>query len=107
MVTGIINCGACGFIINVKADARNKRKVKLSIDSECPYYQKVSDELHEVDAFQEIFQKIHHGTVYRIISEDIPHPSCPGLTGILKVVEVAAGLALPQTVNIVISNEQV
>jgi hypothetical protein len=106
MVTGIINCGICGFTINVEAYARNRRNVKLKIASDCPNYHKVLDELHEVDAFQEIFQKIHSGTVCRILSKYIPHPGCPGFTGILKVVEVAAGLALPQTVTIVISKVQ-
>jgi len=107
MAVGIIHCGVCGFTINIKAmsddtqtNSRRSKMIKLEITSDCPNYQKIAKELTEVDAYKEILNKLHTGKVYEIFSKYSPHPSCPGVSGILKTVEVAAGLALPQTVSI-------
>ena len=45
------------------------------------------------------------GRVYEVFAKYSPHPSCPGVSGILKTVEVAAGLALSQEVSMKISKE--
>lgn len=105
MATGVIKAGACGFTINVKALSGEKHIVKLEITSDCPNYQKIAAELDEVDAFQEIFQKLHTGKVYEVFAKYSPHPSCPGVSGIMKTIEVAAGLALPQNPSINVSKE--
>jgi len=107
MATGIIHSGVCGFTINVKAviddstsSSRRSKMIKLEITSDCPNYQKIAKELTEVDAYKEILQKLHTGKVYEVFSKYSPHPSCPGVSGILKTVEVASGLALPQIASI-------
>ena len=107
MATGIIHCGVCGFTVNVKAvsddsqlNSRRSKMIKLEITSDCPNYQKIALELTEVDAYKEMFNKLHMGKVYESFAKHSPHPSCPGVSGILKTVEVAAGLALPQTASI-------
>ncbi|MCB8816047.1 DUF6951 family protein [Desulfosporosinus shakirovi] len=107
MATGIIHCGACGFTINAKAvsddsqsSSRRSKMIKLEITSDCPNYQKIAKELTEVDAYKEILHKLHTGKVYEIFAKYSPHPSCPGVSGILKTVEVATGMALPQNASI-------
>ena len=107
MATGIIHSGACGFTIHVKAlsmgsqfDSRRSKLINLEITSDCPNYQKIAKELTEVDAYKEILNKLHTGKVYEIFAKYSPHPSCPRVSGILKTVEVAAGLALPQNASI-------
>jgi len=105
IATGVIHSGVCGFTINVKAVCDDGHKVKLEIISDCPNYQKLAEALTEVDAFHEIFQKLHLGSVYQAFAKYSPHPSCPGLSGILKTVEVAAGLALAQNASINITKE--
>lgn len=105
MATGVIKAGACGFTINVKAESGDNHKVKLEITSDCPNYQKIAAELKEVDAFQEIFNKLHMGKVYETFAKYSPHPSCPGVSGIMKSIEVAASLALPQNASISITRE--
>ncbi|MHB1654452.1 MAG: DUF6951 family protein [Desulfitobacteriaceae bacterium] len=105
MTTGVIHSGICGYTIMVKADSTNGQTVQLEITSDCSNYQKITAELKEVDAFQEVFQKLPMGTVYQTFAKYSPHPSCPGLSGILKTVEVAAGLALPQTASIEVTND--
>jgi len=105
MATGIIHAGVCGFTINVKAVSDDNNKVKLEITSDCPNYQKIALELTEVDAYNEIFNKLHMGKVYEAFAKYSPHPSCPGVSGIMKTVEVAAGLALSQTATISVTKE--
>ena len=105
MATGVIHAGVCGFTINVKAVGDDDNKVQLEITSDCPNYQKIAKELIEVDAYKEIFNKLHMGRVYEVFAKYSPHPSCPGVSGILKTVEVAAGLALSQTATISITKE--
>lgn len=106
MVKGIINSGICGFTINVEADSQDRQHVRLKINSDCPNYQKIAEELVEVDAFAELFRNpAHAGRVYESFVKHSPHPSCPGLSGILKTIEVAAGLALPKTATIEVIKE--
>lgn len=105
MATGIIHAGVCGFTINVKAVSDEDHKVQLEIVSDCPNYQKIALELKEVDAYKEIFNKLHMGQVYEVFAKYSPHPSCPGVSGILKTVEVAAGLALAQNATISVTKE--
>ena len=105
MATGVIKAGVCGFTINVKAVSNDNHKVKLEITSDCPNYQKIAKELDEVDAFQEIFKKLHMGKVYESFAKHSPHPSCPGVSGIMKTIEVAAGLALSQNASVTITKE--
>lgn len=105
MATGVIHCGICGFTINVKAVSDSDQNVKLEITSDCPNYQKIAKELTELNAYKEVFNKLHMGRVYEVFAKYSPHPSCPGVSGILKTVEVAAGLALSQEVSMKISKE--
>lgn len=105
MATGIIKAGVCGFTINVKAVCDDNHKAKLEITSDCPNYQKIAKELIEVDAYKEVLNKLHLGKVYEVFSKYSPHPSCPGPSGILKTIEVSAGLALHQNASISITKE--
>lgn len=109
MATGIIQCGVCGFTLNVEAEKENSESdsrskiIKLKITSDCPNFQKIASELTEVDAYKEMFNKLHTGKVYEVFAKYSPHPSCPGVSGILKTVELEAGLALAQTASMSIT----
>lgn len=103
MATGIINSGVSGFTIKVNATSVDRQNVKLEIISDCPNYKKIAEELTEVDVYKEMFNKLHTGKVYNVFAKYSPHPSCPGVSGILKTIEVAANLALPQSVSMTIT----
>lgn len=100
MVKGRIDCGICGHYVEVLAEAKGRGEVKLEIKSNCGNYQKLSESLQQADAFKELFSPLGQGEVFQLFAKTIPHPSCPGLSGILKTIEVAAGLALPQEASI-------
>lgn len=99
MTSGIVHCGICGFSIQVEAHCEDEQNVRLRITSKCPNYQNIANELQEVDSYQELFQSMNLGRIYKAFDKYSPHKSCPGLSCILKTVEVAAGLALPQAVT--------
>lgn len=100
MAVGNINCGICGFSIHAEVQCADGQHAQIKISSGCPSYQKIAEELQEVDVFQELFRGLHQGKCYEIFSKYSKHPSCPGLSGILKTIEVAAGMALPQEASI-------
>jgi hypothetical protein len=95
-----IDPGICSFPIIVKAESDDMQHVKLHISTGCSSIQQAAKELKEVDAYKEIFVKPDQSTTYQVLSKYVPHPSCPVYTGILKAVEVAAGLALPKDATI-------
>ncbi|MDA3835634.1 MAG: hypothetical protein PF495_19855 [Spirochaetales bacterium] len=76
--------------------------VETHITSDCPHIQTAAEKLTVVDPFQEIsFQAQPNGPkIIAVMQEVCPHPSCPVFSGILKTVEIAAGLALPTEVRI-------
>ena len=89
-----INSGACGF--NAIVEARmNGTKCAISIDSECEAIRALAGELTEVDPFQEITFNGPGPQTLQAGVEHCYHPACPVPVGIIKVVEVAAGLNLP------------
>ena len=95
-----INGGICGFVTIVKAENADNEKVSLKITSDCPNIKKIAKELTEIDPYDEIFKRAISTKVYEIASKHSPHLSCVVPSGILKTIEVAAGLALPQKATI-------
>ena len=100
MPSADIKAGVCGFTTRATAQCQDGAQVKLAIDSECPNFQPVAKELTEVDAFAEVLTGRWEGKVWKTCRNYLPHASCPVPAGLLKLIEVAAGLALPQTASI-------
>jgi hypothetical protein len=105
MAIAEIHPGACGFITVVKAAAIGSHKVALSIESACPHVKKLAESLDVVDAYKEM--SCRHGATSIIAAglQHCTHAACPVSSGIVKAVEVAAGLALACDVAIHITKE--
>ncbi len=95
-----INAGICGFCTTVEAIDSGKYKIRLKITSDCPNIQKLAEDLVEIDALDEIAKKAKSTKTYEIAAKHCPHSSCIVPSGIIKAVEVAAGLALPKNAAI-------
>ena len=94
MAKAEIISGICGFTAVV--DARKEgRHCVLAIDSDCDAIQRMSQELTEVDPFQEITFRGEGPRTLHMGAKHCYHPACPVPVGIIKAVEVEAGLALP------------
>lgn len=100
MATSNIEAGICGFHTQVEAEALDNYEVKLKIESTCKHIQQLAEDLKSVNAFNEISYKRGTREILAKGAEYCTHASCPVPVGIIKTVEVAAGLALPQVVKI-------
>lgn len=100
-----IDAGICGFQTTVLAEAESMRKVKLTIESDCPQIRKAAEQLPEMDMLEELKAGLGHGHVYGVLSGCVRHVTCPVGSGILKAAEASAGLALPKDVCIKVTKE--
>ena len=103
MATAEIHSGICGFVTRVEATlADDGQTVNLAIQSDCPAIQKIAADLAQVNAFREITYR-GEGPQVLEAARRLRHTACPVPAGIIKAVEVAAGLALPAPVTIEIT----
>ncbi len=102
MATAIIQAGICGFTTTVEARA-NGSACELTITSECSAIRRLAEELTQVDPLREISYRGEGPQVLRAAAATCRHPACPVPVGILKAIEVEAGLALPADVTITLA----
>lgn len=103
MARAEISSGVCGFSTVVDAAADGSGRVLLIIESDCKAVQCLAEELSEVDALQEITFRGTGPLTLELAAKHLRHAACPVPVGIVKTVEVAAGLALPADVTIRLS----
>ena len=102
MATAEIAAGICGFTTQV--EARTEGGIcRLHITSQCPDIQELAQSLQQVDPFQEVSYRGEGPQALRLAARCCSHPACPVPVGIIKAVEVEAGLALPADVTIKVS----
>ncbi len=77
----------------------------VEIRSDCEHIQKLAAGLTEVDPLREITFRGAGPLTYELASEHCAHAACPVPVGILKAIEVEAGLALPKDVTITVTRE--
>ena len=97
-----VSPGVCGLKTTIAAEADDLYDVAIEIVSECAQVQLLAEELGSVSALSELRQALPETTVYQAAGRAGLHVSCPVPSAVLKAVEVAAGLALPADVQIVI-----
>lgn len=102
MTKAKIDSGICGHITHVSASSTDDYQVALDIVSDCPDIQKLAQDpdLAEVNALEEISFRQGEPSILTKGRQHCAHGSCPVPAGIIKVVEVEAGLALPKDVTI-------
>ncbi len=107
MAKAEIHPGICGLrtTVEARADEDDPRRVHLIIESECKAVQRLAATLTEVDAFKEFSYRGEGPEVLQLSPKCLSHPACPVPVGIIKAVEIAAGLALPSDVTIKLSKE--
>jgi hypothetical protein len=103
MAKAHIFSGRCGFNTEVEAtqvETEDGERVRLNISSECKSCQRLAAALTEVDPYREFTYRGEGPQVLQTAAQILPHPACPVPAGILKAIEVAAGLALPADASI-------
>lgn len=95
-----VQAGICGFHSEIKASSSDQRQVDIEFRTDCPNLKSLEEELKQVDAFKECFAKFGDSPVFQMARKYVRHAACPVPTAIIKEIEIAAKLALPQNVVI-------
>lgn len=106
MAKAEIFAGACGFTTLVQATKNGSKSVHVTIESQCSAIQKMALELGEVDPMQHITARRQVPPVLQAGIKMCTHAACPVPVGIIKAIEVAAGLNLPVDVSIKVSQDK-
>jgi hypothetical protein len=102
MAKAVIFSGICGFSAIVKAKMAGS-SVAVFVESECDAIQRLGEELSAVDPWQEITFRGEGPLSLKMGAKHCYHPACPVPVGIIKAIEVEAGLALPKDATIELS----
>ena len=101
----------------VSLQLSRRRKVKdilpvFQLETECPNWKKVNEQLggKSFDMLSEIFKNretgVYQSQVLDTALKTIPHLSCPVISGVLKALEVSAGLAIAKNATITFIEEE-
>ncbi len=104
MATAEIEAGICGLTTTVQTQA-DGATVRVDIQSDCEHIARLAAALTEVEPFREISFRGQEPLTLEKAREHCAHAACPVPTGILKAIEIEAGLALPKDVTIRVSKE--
>jgi hypothetical protein len=104
MTKVIVTSGICGFTVTITAEKDTGKKIRVSLDTECEMVKKMQEDISLLD-MRAVFTGQLNNPVYRAAAKYLQHVACPVISGILKAVEVEAGLALPKDVSIVFSKD--
>lgn len=106
MVKVEIDPGVCGHRTTVKAVGGEAYSVEVELESTCSHIQQIAEELGSVNALEQIGLRNGLPPLLRTAYARCAHAACPVPSGLIKAIEVAAGLALPQDVAMRISREE-
>jgi hypothetical protein len=104
MATAHIDAGICGFTTTVRTRGEGGA-MRVEIESDCEHIRKLAAALTEVDPWGEISFRGDGPVTLALARVHCAHAACPVPTGILKAIEVEAGLALPKDVTITVTKE--
>lgn len=105
MATVEIDAGVCGHTTTVRATRGEGYSAKIAIESDCPQVRAFAAEIEEVDALQQIGLRQGLPSVLQAAYARCAHAACPVPAGVVKAIEVAAGLALPRDVTMRVSDD--
>ena len=101
MSTAKIHAGICGFDTHVEIKMEGDL-ANIVITSECEAIQRLAKELLQVNPYKEISSRRSIPQTLQMGMKYCTHAACPVPVGIIKAIEVEAGLALPADVSITI-----
>ncbi|MGD0883453.1 MAG: hypothetical protein ABSA46_01010 [Thermodesulfovibrionales bacterium] len=99
MTRVLIHPGACGMQATVEVVKKAEKIFAVKITSECEMAVKLGKEIPEL-TLMDAFKRFLDNPVYRAGTICLKHVACPVPSGILKALEVEAGLNLPRDVSI-------
>jgi len=95
-----VTAGICGFTVLITAEKHKDRKIYVTLDTECKMIRRMSSDISPIEIRSALAGQ-KNNPVYMSAAKHIKHIACPVISGILKAIEVEAGLALPKDAHIV------
>jgi hypothetical protein len=99
MTKVIIHSGACGFTTIITVEKNGGGKMTLSLDTDCAMVKKMLEDIAVVDRFAPLAGFLSN-PVYKSAAKHLKHVACPVPSGILKALEVEAGLNVSKDATI-------
>ena len=100
------DAGVCGHQTTITATKTEGYNVRVTVESDCPHVAKIGAEVEELDALQQIGLRGGLPPALDVAYRHCIHAACPVPSGLIKAIEVAAGLALPQDAHICVGKEE-
>jgi hypothetical protein len=105
MATVHVQPGVCGFDAEIHATADEDMNVHTELSSACPQVIRLGTAVADVSALELLRRPIHETSIYQAAGAARCHAACPVPAAIIKAIEVAAGLALPRDVQMIITRD--
>jgi len=105
MTTVIVNSGACGFKIIIKAKKGKEKKIDLSLDTACEMVQKMLTDIATVDHRVTLIG-FRDNPIYLSAAKNLKHVACPVPSAILKAIETETGMNVPKDARIEFVREE-
>jgi hypothetical protein len=99
MTKVIVKPGVCGFTTTIEIDKIDKKRLSCKITSDCETVAALGESLSEIDKWDVLKPRAESGLYLKLSGHPL-HLACPVPVGIIKAVEVEAGLALARDVSI-------
>ena len=97
--------GICGFKATVETRMEGD-ECSVKVSTECEAIQRLAEDLKQVDPFREFMFGGEGPLTLKLAAKYCKHAACPVPAGIIKAIEVEAGLALPADVTIKLSKSE-
>ena len=99
MTKVIVNSGACGFTVTIKAEKGKDRTIADSLDTACEMVQKMQGDIATVDRMVSLIG-FRDNLIYQSAAKHLKHVACPVPSAILKAIETEAGMNVPKDARI-------
>src|SRR5512139_632786 len=99
MTTVVVQSGACGFSVTVTAERGEKGAVTVRLETDCEMVRQMQEDVKTLDRTAAL-TGFQNNPVYRSAGKHLKHAACPVPAGILKAVEVEAGLNVSKDARI-------
>jgi len=104
MTNVVVHSGACGFTVTIRAEKVSGGKINLTLESDCEMVKKMAGEITTLDRFAPL-AGFQNNPVYQAAARNLKHVACPVPSGILKAIEVEAGINVPKDATIAFIKE--
>ena len=105
MTKVVVNSGACGYTVTITAQKGQAGRIAVTLETECKMVKNMFTDVASLDRFTPLVGLMSN-PVYLSAAKHLKHAACAVPSGILKAVEVEAGLNVPKDVSIVFVKEE-